>query len=116
MVKLKFLTLPRLELRPLDRPASSQSLYRLRYPVSTYFFIILSAVRLSQLGTAATTGLLYQPQTIDDGEYEAIGEMKTGWGNRSTRRKPAQAPLCPPQTPHDQTWARTRAAAVGSND
>jgi hypothetical protein len=29
--KKKFLTLPGLELRPLDRPARSQSLYRLRY-------------------------------------------------------------------------------------
>jgi hypothetical protein len=23
-------------------------------------------------------------------------------------------PLCPPQIPHDLTWARTRASAVGS--
>jgi hypothetical protein len=30
--KRKFLTLPGLELRPLCRPARSQSLYRLRYP------------------------------------------------------------------------------------
>jgi hypothetical protein len=30
--KKKFLTLPGLKLRPLGRPASSQSLYRLRYP------------------------------------------------------------------------------------
>jgi hypothetical protein len=29
--KRKFLTLPRLELRPLGRPARSQSLYRLSY-------------------------------------------------------------------------------------
>jgi hypothetical protein len=29
-----------------------------------YFFIILSGVRLSPLGTAATTGLLYQPQMV----------------------------------------------------
>jgi hypothetical protein len=28
---LRFLTLPELEFRPLDRPACSQSLYRLRY-------------------------------------------------------------------------------------
>jgi hypothetical protein len=40
--------------------------------------------------------------------------MKIGRGNRSTRRKPAPAPLCPPQIPLDQTRARTRAAAVGS--
>jgi hypothetical protein len=32
--KRKFLTLPGLELRPLGRPARSQSLYRLRYPCS----------------------------------------------------------------------------------
>jgi hypothetical protein len=35
-------------------------------------------------------------------------------GNRSTRRKPAPAPLCPPQILLDQTRERTRAAAVGS--
>jgi hypothetical protein len=58
-------------------------------------------------------GLLYQPQMIDD-DCGAIGGMKIGRGNRSTRRKFAPAPLCPPQIPHDQTWARTRAAAVGS--
>jgi hypothetical protein len=40
--------------------------------------------------------------------------MKIGRGNRSTRRKPAPAPLCPPQIPYDLTWARTRAAEVGS--
>jgi hypothetical protein len=32
------------------------------------FFLILSGVRLSPLGAAATTGLLYQPQMIDDGD------------------------------------------------
>jgi hypothetical protein len=32
--KWKFLTPPGLELRPLSRPARSQSLYRLRYPAS----------------------------------------------------------------------------------
>jgi hypothetical protein len=68
-----------------------------------FFFIILSGVRLSPLGTAATTGLLYQPQMIDDGDCGAIGGMKIGRGNRSTRRKPAPAPLCPPQIPLDQT-------------
>jgi hypothetical protein len=31
LVKRKFLTLPRLELRPLGLPSRSQSLYRLRY-------------------------------------------------------------------------------------
>jgi hypothetical protein len=63
---------------------------------------------------AATTGLLYQPQVIDEGDCGAIGGMKIGRGNRSTRRKPTPTPLCLPQIPHDQARARTRAAAVGS--
>jgi hypothetical protein len=37
-----------------------------------------------------------------------------GKGNRSTRRKPAPVPLCPPQSPH-AARTRTRAAAVGSH-
>jgi hypothetical protein len=37
-----------------------------------------------------------------------------GRRNRSTRRKPAPTPLCPPQIPLDQTRDWTRAAAVGS--
>jgi hypothetical protein len=51
---------------------------------------------------------------IDEGDCGAIGGMKIDTGNRSTRRKPAPAPLCPPQIPHDQTRARTRATAVES--
>jgi hypothetical protein len=43
-----------------------------------------------------------------------IDGMQIGRGTRSTRRKPAPLPLCPPQIPHDLTWVRTRAAAVGS--
>jgi hypothetical protein len=49
------------------------------------------------------------PGDYDDGE---IGGM-IGRGNRSTRRKPAPMPLCPPQNPH-AARTRTRAAAVGS--
>jgi hypothetical protein len=82
-----------------------------------YFFIILSVVRLSPLGTAATaatTGLLHQSQMIDDGDCGEIGGVKIVRGNRSTRRKPAPAPLCPPKITHDQTRARARTAAVGS--
>jgi hypothetical protein len=40
--------------------------------------------------------------------------VRIGKGNRSTRRKLAPMPLCPPQIPHDMTRARTRAAALGS--
>jgi hypothetical protein len=72
---------------------------------SYVFFIIRSGVRLSPLGTAATTGLLYQPQMTDDGDCRATDGMKIDRGNRSTREKPAPAPLCPPQIPHDQTRA-----------
>jgi hypothetical protein len=71
-------------------------------------------VRLSPLGTSATVGLLYQPRMIDD-DYGAVGGIRIGRWNRSTRRKPAPVPLCRPQIPHDLTWDRTRAAAtVGS--
>jgi hypothetical protein len=49
---------------------------------------------------------------IGEGECGAIGGIKIGRGNRNTRRKPAPAPLCPPQIPLEQTRDRTRAAAV----
>jgi hypothetical protein len=62
------------------------------------------------LSTAATNRpIVPAPDDYDDGE---IGGM-IGRGNRSTRRKPAPVPLCPPQTPH-AARTRTRAAAVGS--
>jgi hypothetical protein len=71
-------------------------------------------VGLNPLGTAATSGVLYKPQMIDEDDCGATGGIMIGRGNRSTRRKPAPAPFCPPQIPHDQTRARTRATAVGS--
>jgi hypothetical protein len=77
-----------------------------------FFVIILSGVRLSPLGTAATTGLLYQPRMIDDGDCGAIDGMKIGRRNQSTWRQPAPVPLCSPQIPHDLTRARTLAAVV----
>jgi hypothetical protein len=49
------------------------------------FFIIISGG--GTFGTAATTGLLYQPQTIGVGDCGEIGEMKIGKGNRNTRGK-----------------------------
>jgi hypothetical protein len=76
--------------------------------------IILTGVRLSPFGTAATTDLFYQHQMIDDGDCGAIGGMKIGRGNRSTRRKPAPVPLRPPKIRRYLTRASTRAAAVGS--
>jgi hypothetical protein len=57
------------------------------------FFIILCGVRLSPLGTVATTDLFYQPQMTDDSDCGAIGGMKSDKGNRNTRRKPTLASL-----------------------
>jgi tetrahydromethanopterin S-methyltransferase subunit G len=62
------------------------------------------------LGTAATNRpIVPAPGDYDDGEISGM----IGRGNRSTRRKPAPVPLCPPQTPH-AARTRTRSAAVGS--
>jgi hypothetical protein len=73
--------------------------------VPPFFFIVfLGGVRLSPLGTSATLGLLYQPRMIDGGDFGAVSGIRIGRGNRSTRRKPAPVPLCPPQIPHDLTW------------
>jgi hypothetical protein len=63
-------------------------------------------VQLGPLVTAATNRpIVPAPGDYDDGE---IGGMIIGKGNRSTQRKPAPVPLCPPQTPHAllgrETW------------
>jgi hypothetical protein len=51
--------------------------------------------KLSSLGTSATEWpIVPAPGDYDGGEF---GGMKIGRGNRSIRRKPAPAPLCPPQ-------------------
>jgi hypothetical protein len=68
--------------------------------------------KLGPLGTSATKSpIVPAPADYDDGEF---GGMKIGRGNRSTRRKPGPALLCPPQIPLDKIRAGTRAAAVGS--
>jgi hypothetical protein len=41
-------------------------------------FFFINGVRLSPLGTAAFTGLLYQSQMIDDCDCGAVGGMKIG--------------------------------------
>jgi hypothetical protein len=66
-------------------------------------------------GIAATTGLLYRPQMIDDGDCGAVGAMNIGEGNESTRRKFAPVCLFPPQIPPDQTRAQTQAVTVESS-
>jgi hypothetical protein len=72
-------------------------------------------VSLSPLGTSATNWLIAQATDDDDDEYGALGGMRIGRGNRSTRRNPTPVPLCTPQILHDLTWARTRATSVANN-
>jgi hypothetical protein len=56
--------------------------------------------------TSTHSGLLCLTPMTDEDDFWRIG-MKTGRGNRSTRRKPTPAPLCPPQNPTWQTRTRT---------
>jgi hypothetical protein len=53
---------------------------------------------LGPLGTTATTGLLYLARVIVKME-KSVEWTVYGRGNRSTRRKPAPTPICPPQIP-----------------
>jgi hypothetical protein len=73
--------------------------------------IVGGGIQLGSLGTTATN----RPIVPAPGDYNGgeIGGMMIGWGNRSTRRKPAPVPLCPPQI-LNAARMRTRAAAVGS--
>jgi hypothetical protein len=68
--------------------------------------------QLGPLDTSATSGLLYLLRVIL--RIENLVEWRLEGENRSTRRKPAPAPLSPPQIPLDQTRPRSRPAAVGS--
>jgi hypothetical protein len=63
-----------------------KELYRQRVQYgNTYarydIYIFFSGVGLSPLGTAATSGLLYKTQMIDEGDCGAIGGIKIGRGN-----------------------------------
>jgi hypothetical protein len=84
-----------------SNPISSQPITFPSTPIlyNGLFFLKNSGVGLWVL--RPLTGLLYQPRMTGDGNCGEIGGMKIGKGNRSTRRKPAPAPLFPPQIPHD---------------
>jgi hypothetical protein len=86
--------------------------FSLSFSVRLIFLIgIVGGWNEGPLDTAATSWpIVPAPGDYDD---EEIGGMMIGRGNRSTRRKPAPVPLCPPQIPH-AARTRTRAAAVGS--
>jgi hypothetical protein len=81
---------------------------------STSFFFFLVGWDWVHLVRRPLIGRLYQARMMVDNECGAVGGIRIGSRNRSTRSKPATAPLCPPQIRHHMTWARTRAAAVGS--
>jgi hypothetical protein len=73
--------------------------YRFGKLTASFFFSVSwGGVRLSPLGRSATNWPIV-PSPDDE-----CGTMRIGKGNRSTRRKPAPMPLCPPQIPHDLTW------------
>jgi hypothetical protein len=87
--------------------------FRLEGP---FFLIRLveGGVQLGQLGTSATNW----PTVLGPGDYEngEFGKMAIGRGNRSTRRKRAPVPLCPPQIPHDTTGHEPRPPRWGASD
>jgi hypothetical protein len=71
---------------------------------------VKGGVQLGPFGTAANNRPIVS--ALGDYDHGEVGGMN-GRGNRSTRRKPAPVPLCPPQTPY-AARTRTRAAAVRS--
>jgi hypothetical protein len=61
---------------------------------------------MGPFGTSATNWPIVPALgDYEDGEF---GGMMTGRGNQSAQRKPAPAPLCPPQIPHDLTGHEPR--------
>jgi hypothetical protein len=67
------------------------------------FYFLLDGTE--SLGTCGHFWPIVQTPIIDEDDCGVIGGMKIGRGNRSSRRKPAPAPLCPPQIPHDHRGA-----------
>jgi hypothetical protein len=69
--------------------------------VNTFFLIgiVGGGVQLGPLGTTATNRPIV-PALGDYGDVETGGMIGRGNRSRSTQRKPAPLPLCPPQTPH----------------
>jgi hypothetical protein len=66
---------------------------RLFHTAFIIYFIIILWGGTKSLGTAATSGLLYKPQRIDEGACGALAGMKIGRGSRSTSEK-----TCPSAT------------------
>jgi hypothetical protein len=87
------------EPRRLTTLWTSTACHRVSFTLAFFLIgIVGGGVQLGPLGTAATN----RPIVPAWGDYGGgkIGGMMIGRGHRSTRRKPALVPLCPPQTPH----------------
>jgi hypothetical protein len=82
--------------------------------LSLFFLVSCGGVRLNPLGTSASNWPIVPAP--DDRWWWVWSSRGTRFGRaiRSARRKHAPVPLCPPQIPHDLTWTRKRAAALGT--
>jgi hypothetical protein len=79
----------------------------------TAFLLALVGVRLSPVGTSATNCFIVSAP--DDRWWMWSSRWNENWqGKPKNSEKTCPVPLCPPQIPHEMTWVRTRAAAVGS--
>jgi hypothetical protein len=100
---------------PKSMPTLIGPMYLLIWQGWTIIFFISHSGGGVQTGSTRHVGhfcpLVPAPGYCEDGEF---GGIKIGRGNRSTRRKPAPAPLCSPQIPLDETRAPTRTLAAGS--
>jgi hypothetical protein len=85
-------------------------------PIHLVLLVSWVGVRLSPLGTLVTKCPVIQPRIVDDDECGAVGGVIIARRNGSTHRKPAPVPRCPPQIPHDLTWAQTRTTLVETGD
>jgi hypothetical protein len=104
----------RLKSKPCKKPVWRR--HQAKFPFFLGFFFLGVERDSGHLVSRPLIGLLYQPRMIDDDECGAVGGMRIGRGNPSTRRKPDPVPLCPPQVPHDLAWAWPQAAMVGSRE
>jgi hypothetical protein len=77
------------------------------------FLVSWGGVRLSPLRTSATKWPIVPAP--DDRWWLWSNRWNENWqGKPKYSEKTCPMPLCPPQIPHDVTWARTWAAIVGS--
>jgi hypothetical protein len=86
----------------------------LPYPIlpclnSLYFFCVVGEVGQPILSAGRCCSSCISPKIHECG---AVGGMRIGGINQSTKRKPVSAPLYLPQIPHYLTWDRTRASVV----